>query len=58
VEEEQLLVRPRRGAKLIGVSPSKFYALLKNGDLPSVRLGKRALRVPLSALKRLAESAK
>jgi excisionase family DNA binding protein len=57
VEEEQLLVRPRHGAKLLGVSPSKFYALLKSGDVPSIRLGKRALRVPLSALRRLAESA-
>ncbi len=46
---EPILVRPEEAAKLLGLGRSKLYALLADGTLPSIKLG-RAVRVPVAAL--------
>lgn len=55
---EKILLRPVEAAELIGVSRSKIYELLAAGLLPGVRLGGgRLVRVPMAALRALAETA-
>jgi excisionase family DNA binding protein len=46
---ERLLLKPAEAAELIGLGRSKTYALIRAGELPSVRLGS-SLRVPLREL--------
>jgi excisionase family DNA binding protein len=38
-----LAVSVTQGAKAIGVSRSKFYELLKKGELPLIKIGSRSL---------------
>jgi excisionase family DNA binding protein len=38
-----LAVNPTKGAKVLGVSRSKFYELLKGGELPLIKIGSRSL---------------
>jgi excisionase family DNA binding protein len=38
-----LAVNPTKGAKVMGVSRSKFYELLKEGELPLIKIGTRSL---------------
>ena len=38
-----LAVNPTKGAKVLGVSRSKFYELLKDGELPLIKIGSRSL---------------
>ena len=38
-----LAVNPSTGAKLLGVSRSKFYELLSQGQLPLIKIGARSL---------------
>lgn len=47
--EPPILLRPDDAARLIQVSRSHLYALIADGTLPSVRLG-RSRRVPRAAL--------
>ncbi|MHB1325775.1 MAG: helix-turn-helix transcriptional regulator [Thermoleophilia bacterium] len=48
--EGKLLLRiPEAGAR-IGVGRSKAYELVASGELASVRLSQRSIRVPASAL--------
>ncbi len=59
MDENKLLIRPVEAAHLLSVSRSKLYELVASGALPSVRLeGGRLLRIPLSAIRKLAESAR
>ncbi len=51
---DRLLVRPIVAAGLLSVSRAMIYQMLKEGRLPSVRVGDRAIRIPLAALKKLA----
>ncbi len=53
---EQILVRPVDAAAMLSVSRSSVYELIASGALPSVRVG-RMLRVPVAAIRRLAEQA-
>ena len=50
----KLLLRPTEAAELISLSRSKVYALLRDGTIPSVRVGK-SLRVPRRELEMWAE---
>jgi len=52
---ERLLLRPSECAELIGVSRSKFYALLKEHTIASVRVG-GSVRVPAGALRAWVQS--
>jgi excisionase family DNA binding protein len=38
-----LAVNPSAGAKMLGVSRSKFYELLSQGQLPLIKIGSRSL---------------
>ncbi len=56
MKAEQILVRPIEAAEMLSMSRSSVYELIASGALPSVRVG-RMLRVPVAAIKRLAEQA-
>ena len=47
---EKLLLRPAEAADALGVSRSKLYELLADGDLPVIRVG-HTVRVPAEALR-------
>ena len=49
MEGKLLLKIPEAGAR-IGVGRSKAYELVANGELQSVRISERSIRVPVSAL--------
>jgi excisionase family DNA binding protein len=49
---DKLLLRASEVAELIGLGRSATYALIASGSIPSVRLGKGAVRVPADALRR------
>lgn len=41
-------------AKYLGIGRSQAYELIMRGDIPSVRIGERTLRVSLDALEKWA----
>jgi hypothetical protein len=47
---------PRAGEEYYGLSRGASYEAAKRGDIPVIRVG-RLLRVPVSAMERLLESA-
>jgi excisionase family DNA binding protein len=53
--DARLVVTVAEAAKLLGISRSFAYELVKRGELPIVRLGRRQL-VPKESLSRLMES--
>ncbi len=54
---EQILYRPIEAARALGVSRTRIYELVQTGDLPHIRLGGKAIRIPRLALERLVEEA-
>jgi excisionase family DNA binding protein len=48
--ERPLLLRADDAAALLGLRKSKVYALMRSGELPSVRIGAKAIRVPRDSL--------
>ena len=44
--DESLLITVPDAARALGIAPGLAYAMARNGSLPTVRLGKRAVRVP------------
>jgi excisionase family DNA binding protein len=46
---DRLMLRPAEAADAIGVSRSKAYELIAEGQIPSVKLG-GCVRVPVAAL--------
>jgi excisionase family DNA binding protein len=53
--EERLVFTVEEAAQLLGISRSFAYEAVQQGDIPSMRIGRRIL-VPKAALKRLLES--
>ena len=53
-EFEPLFVRPAEAARMLRISRAKAYALCASGDIPSTRIGKGSVRIPLEALRKLA----
>ena len=53
--EMPLLISVPEAARLLGVGTTFGWMLVHNGELPSVRLGRRVL-IPRAALERLANS--
>lgn len=47
---EKMLLTPMEVGEALGLGRSKVYALIASGALPSVRIGRRAVRVPAQAL--------
>lgn len=52
---DRLLLRPEEAARLLGVGRTQLYALLREGRLESVTIG-RLRRVPVSACHAFVES--
>ena len=48
-ELTRLLLRPEEGADAIGVSRARFYTLLAEGRIKSMKVG-RSRRIPLSEI--------
>lgn len=47
---EPLLLRVEEAAKLLACSRSQIYAMVKSGEMPSVKLGKAGVRIPKAQL--------
>lgn len=47
----KLLLRPAEAADAIGVSRSRIYELIASGDVPSIRIGRGSVRVPIEELR-------
>lgn len=45
----RLLLRPEEGAEAIGVSRARFYELMADGRIKSIKIG-RSRRVPITEL--------
>lgn len=54
MEEERLTLTVEETAKLLRIGRQLAYEMVKTGDIPSIRLGKRVL-VPRRALEKLLE---
>jgi excisionase family DNA binding protein len=50
---EPILIRVEEAAAAIGISRATAYDLIAKGEIPSVRLGVRNVRVPIDGLKEL-----
>lgn len=48
--EPPLLLRSAEAARLCNLSRSTFYALTRSGDIPTIRVGRSAIRVPRKEL--------
>jgi excisionase family DNA binding protein len=49
--DESLLISVPDAARALGIAPGLAYAMAREGQLPIVRLGKRAVRVPRDRLR-------
>ena len=47
---EDRLLRIPEAARLLGMGRTTVYQMIREGRLPVVRLGKRGVRIPISAL--------
>jgi excisionase family DNA binding protein len=52
---EPVLIRPAHAARMLSVSRSTVYELIASGQLPSVKVGDRMIRVPIAAILRMAQ---
>lgn len=52
--DSKILLKPSEAAELVSLSRSEVYELIRDGIIPSVRVGK-SLRVPVRELKAWAE---
>ncbi len=55
LENQPILLSVRQAARLLGVGTTFAWDLVRRGQIPSVRLGRRVL-VPRAAIERLARS--
>jgi excisionase family DNA binding protein len=53
MEIKPLFVTPAEAAKMLSVSRSKLYVLIREGKVPSRKIG-ASIRVPLQALEKMA----
>ena len=47
---DKLLLTPMECAEKLSLGRSRTYEMLASGELPSVRLGQRSIRIPVAAL--------
>lgn len=47
------MLTPIEAAQLLKVGKRKIYDLCRSGDLPSIKLGARGLRVPVEGIRKL-----
>lgn len=50
IDKRSLTVSVTMAAELLGISRNLAYKLVKNGDIPSIKLGKRRILIPIVAL--------
>lgn len=48
---EKEALKPGEAAALLGVGRNRIRQLVASGELPTVKLGPRSVRIPLSALR-------
>lgn len=48
--------RPKQGAKYLGISLSGYWALIKDGTIPTIKLSPRVTVTPKEALDSFVES--
>ena len=53
-----IVVTPTEAAELLRISRVSVFRLLRDGQLPSIVIGRRSRRIPLQAIKRLVEPEK
>lgn len=53
---EKLLLKPMEAAEALGIGRSHMYEMLASGELPSIRLGPRSIRIPTHALNEWVEN--
>lgn len=53
--EQRATMRVEEAAKVLGIGKSAAYAAVHNGELPSIRIGRRLL-VPTTALRRMLDN--
>jgi len=49
-ETEALVLTVEKAAELLACSKSQVYALVKSGEIPSIKLGKAGIRIPKDQL--------
>lgn len=54
--DDLAMVRPVQAFRLLGIGRTLGYKLLRNGTLPRVRIGGRAIGIPVSAIRALIEN--
>ena len=52
---EPVIVRPAQAFHLLGIGKTLGFNLIRDGTLPKVRLGGRAIGIPLAAIRALIE---
>ena len=50
MDDSKLLLRCSEAAERLGLGRAKVYLMAASGELPSVRIGNRAVRIPAQAL--------
>lgn len=56
MKEECQYFRPKQGAKYLGMSLSGYWALIKEGVIPTIKLSPRVTVTPKKALDEFVES--
>lgn len=56
ISTEKLLYTMQEACQLLAISKSLGYRMIKNGELPTVRFGKAAVRISASALRQWVEA--
>ena len=50
------LMSPKEAAEILGVHPATIYKLVKTGELPSVKLGPKLIRINASDVEKLTKT--
>lgn len=53
---DRLLLRPTEAAEALGIARSRVYEMIRDGELPVVRIGTKSVRVPADALRAWVEN--
>lgn len=48
-------ISPAEAAKILGIGKGRCYRMCRAGELPSIKLGSKSVRVPVAALDRWIE---
>ena len=51
-QQIRLLLKPREAAQALAISERTLWDLGKNGEIPSITVGKKSIRYPVTGLER------